>query len=212
MTREPNALRAVGGGVFVTLVLLTAKLCWAQTTSDAQKAIDVASPSPWQQIVLQGLAVFLGVVAGIVVQVGAQRFFEWRAGRQDLNSLKFELRFDIRTIDRWLAEAQRWRNAVNANAMAGYFGYFDLSKFIYVTANKMFVSGALYRLLIDDDIAALQIITTEFSPSWENVLNNEITNMRQNFVQANAVTIVDFWEGKFRAHRDTLNRILNKLG
>jgi hypothetical protein len=155
---------------------------------------------------------FLELLRAFFVHIGAQRFFEWRARAQDLKSLKFELRFDIRKIDSWLGDLQRWRNAVNANAIATFYGYFDLSKFIYVTANRMFLSGVLYRYLGEDDIGALQTITTEFSLAWENMLNGQINNMKQNFVQANAVTTVDFWETKFRQHRTTLGNILAHLG
>lgn len=158
------------------------------------------------------VGVFVGVVAGTIVTLSVQWINEKRHDRQLLQNLRLELQFDIKKIDQWLAEMVAYRNAVNANSMQTYLGYFDLSRFVYVTANAMFLAGLLYKYLSDDDIGKLQAITSEFSAYGENYLNNQIAQNRLSFVQAKAAQDVNFWERKFKEHRATLEQILKKIG
>ena len=157
------------------------------------------------------VGVCVGVVSGALVNLAVQWINEKRLERRLISNLKFELRFDIKKIDQWLSEVTRYRNAVNSNTMGSYFGYFDLSRFISITANAVFASGLLYRHLADDDIGKLQVITGELSPNWESFINNQIVQNRANFVQAAAAQNVDFWERKFQDHRATLEAILSRL-
>lgn len=164
---------------------------------------------------LEGFGIVLGVVAGVVAGTIVAMAVQWvnqkRVERQAVQNLEFGLSLNIDEIDEWLDELAKYRNAVNANALQAYFGYFDLSRFVYVTANQLFISGLLYKYLGRDDIGKLQVITREFSVYGENYLNNQIAQNRANFVQAKAAQDVDFWERKFKEHRAALQGILSKL-
>ena|SRR2546428_20644 len=161
--------------------------------------------------ILQGFGVFLGVLAGTAVTLLTQWVLQRRAETQQLKNLEFEFELNIKKIESWLEEMTRYRNAVNGDALATYYGYFDLSRFVYPTANHMFLSGLLYKYLDHDDIGKLLVITSEFSLFGENYLNNQITQHKANFVKAKAVQDVDFWERKFKDHRKSLEEILKKL-
>jgi hypothetical protein len=161
--------------------------------------------------VLQGFGVFLGVLAGTAVTLLTQWILQKRSEAQTLKNLQFETELNIKKIDSWLEEITRYRNAVNGDALATYYGYFDLSRFIYPTANAMFLSGLLYKYLDHDGIGKLQVITAEFSSFGENYLNNQITQNKANFIKTKAVQEVDFWEKRFKDHRKSLEEILGKL-
>lgn len=169
---------------------------------------------------LQGFGVFLGVIAGVAITLLTQWITEKVKESQKVKNLKFEFELNIRKIDKWLEEIGKYRNAVNGDALQNYFGYFDLSRFVYVTADNMFLSGLLYKYLDHDDIGKLQVIYSEFSLPWENIMNNEITNNRNKAIQepaswsaykAKVVSNVDFWEIKFQQHKKTLEEVLKKL-
>lgn len=160
---------------------------------------------------LQGFGVFLGVLAGTAVTLLTQWIIQRRRESQKLKNLKFEFELNIKKIDRWLKEITAYRNAVNGDTLHMYAGYFDLSRFVSVTANDMFLTGLLYRYLDHDDIGNLQVLFSEFSLYGENYLNNQIAQNKANFNKAKAVQDVNFWEKKFEDHKKTLEQILKKL-
>lgn len=168
---------------------------------------------------LQGFGVFLGVVAGVAITLITQWINERCKESNKVKNLKFEFELNIKKINKWLEELTKYRNAVNGDALYNYFGYFDLSRFVSVTANDMFRSGLLYKYLDHDTIGKLQVIYSEFSLGWENILNQQITHNKTKAANLNdwtrfkgdVVTNVNFWENKFKEHKKTLEDILKKL-
>ena len=170
--------------------------------------------------ILQGFGVFLGVIAGVVVLILFQWYIERKKESQKVKNLKFEFELNIKKIDKWLEEINKYRNAVNGDSFNNYFGYFNLSRFINVTGNDLFVKGLLYKYLDYDDIGKLQVIYSEFTLQGENFLNNQIVQNRNQVLQqptswpalkSKVVLEVDFWDNKFQEHKKTLEDILKKL-
>lgn len=168
---------------------------------------------------LQGFGVFLGVVAGVAITLITQWINEKSKESQKVKNLKFEFDLNIKKIDKWLEEINKYRNAVNGDVLNNYFGYFDLSRFVSVTANNMFLSGLLYKYLDYDAIGKLQVIYSEFSPAWEDLINKQVTQNKGKAVdlstwprfKGEVVANVDFWEKKFKEHKTTLEGILKKF-
>ena len=175
---------------------------------------------------LHGFSVFLGVLAGTVVTILAQWFFASRAETQQTKNLKFELELNKAKIDTWLEELEKYRHAVNGDALHNWSGYFDLGKVVSVTATAMFASGLLYEALDKDDIAALQELFHELSPAGEQYINNRLGEYRRTFTtcrakslmndwvqihKPDAVSQADFWEKKFCDHRKKVQEIIGKL-
>ena len=174
--------------------------------------------------VLQGFGVFLGVVAGVLINLLTQFVINRKNENSKIDNLRFELELNIKKIDRWIEEIFSYRNALNSDTLHMYFGYYDLSKFVSVTANELFVKGILYKYLSHEDIGKIQEIYWEFSLSWENIINNEVKQNKENFgyikadetkdlsgFKANVVQNINYWEAKFKAHKKTLEDILTKL-
>lgn len=169
---------------------------------------------------LQGFGVFLGVIAGIAITMITQWVSERVKESQKVKNLKFEFELNVKKINKWLEEINEYRNAVNGDALNNYSGYFDLSRFVTVTASNMFLSGLLYKYLDHDAIGKLQVIYSEFSLAWENILNNQVTQNKTKAAgdmtawpqhKSKVVADVNFWENKFKEHKKTLEDILKKL-
>ncbi|MCH8343907.1 MAG: hypothetical protein IH983_07960 [Planctomycetes bacterium] len=175
---------------------------------------------------MQGFGVFLGVLAGTAVTILAGLFLQSRKQKQQEGNLRFEFELNIHRIDGWLEDLTRYRNAINGDALHTFFGYFDLSKVIYPTANAMFLSGTLYKKLSLDQIGKLQVLFATFSLGGEQFMNNQMTKTKQAFEQCRssndmepwttelkpeAVANVDFWEETFQEHRTTLDQIVQSL-
>ncbi len=169
---------------------------------------------------LQGFGVFLGVIAAVAITILTQWVNDRIRESKKVKNLKFEFQLNIKKIDKWLEEINKYRNAVNSDTLNSYFGYFDLSRFVTVTANDMFLSGLLYKYLDHEAIEKLQGIFSEFTFPWENILNNDITQNRNKAIQEptswpafkSQVTFkVNFWDNKFKEHKKALEDILKKL-
>lgn len=169
---------------------------------------------------LQGFGVFLGVIAGVAVLILTQWINEKAKESQKVKNLKFEFGLNIKKINKWLEEINKYRNAVNGDSLGNYFGYFNLSRFVTVTANDMFSKGLLYKYLDYNDIGKLQVIYSEFTLHGENFLNNQIIQNRNQALKepmswptlkSKVVLEVNFWDNKFQEHKKTLEDILKKL-
>ena len=175
---------------------------------------------------LHGFGVFLGVLAGTVVTILVQSYFAKQAQTQQTQNLRFELELNEAKIDMWMKELEKYRDAVNGDALHNWFGYFDLGKVISVTASAMLSSGLLYKVLDKHDIASLQEVFHELTLAGEPYMNNSLGEHRRILMgcragermnewtmihKPNAVGQVDFWEKRFDGHRKNLQEIIGKL-
>lgn len=163
----------------------------------------------------EGLGIFVGVFLGVVGGTGVMLLTQWvnqkRSENQKLKNLKFEFDLNIKKIDGWLGEIVKYRNAANSDTLAEYAGYFDLSRAVFNTTASMFATGELYQHVDYDEIGKLQTIQSEFSVFWENHLNSQIARNKTNFNRGRVALEIDFWEQKFKEHKQTLQEILKKL-
>ena len=174
----------------------------------------------------QGFWVFVGVLAGTAVTVLTGIILQRRKQKQQERNLRLEFELNIRRINGWLDDLTRYRNAINGDALHTFFGYFDLSKVVYATANAMFLSGTLYKKLSLAQIGELQVLFATFSLAGEQVMNNQMTKAKQAFEQCRssndmerwttelkpeAVGDLDHWEVTFKEHRTTLDQIVQSL-
>lgn len=177
-------------------------------------------------LVGSAVGAFLGVIAGTLITILAAKHWERRAYRQQVQNLVFELRLNLKKIDRWLSEITKYRNAVNGDSLHTWFGYFDLSKASYPTANDMFRTGLLYKALSHEHIEALQSTVAELSPAGEQYMNEQLANRRSEFEDAQrrhdthywlnvakpeAVRTADSWEEKMNDHRSMLDQIIRAI-
>ena len=160
---------------------------------------------------LQGLGVFLGVLAGTAVTLLTQWVLNKTREKQKTRNLRFEFELNIKKIDVWLEELAKYRNAVNGDSVQTYAGYFDLSGAVFPTTNEMFQSGLLYKYLSYEEIGKLQVIFTEFSLFGENYLNKQIADNKANPNKQEAVFNIDFYEKKFKEHKATFSALVRKL-
>ncbi|MFH1687943.1 MAG: hypothetical protein ABIE70_10555 [bacterium] len=177
------------------------------------------------EYVLHGFGVFLGVIAGVAISLILQWYSKRRYIGQKVKNLLFELELDTKKIDLWLAEVAKLRNAVNGDSVDAWFGYFDLSKAIFVTANDMLNTGLLYEKLSHAEVEKLQQASWELSLSWENSINEQLAKDKgammgtqggtnrdaYRFAKSETVRHIDFWEGKMKRHKQSLEEIAVRL-
>ena len=187
-------------------------------------------PSPLLTAFVNGfgqfLGIFLGVIAGTAVTLLVQFWIRKRDEKSQVKNLKFELDLNSSKIEEWLEELAKYRNAVNGDSIQNYFGYFKLSSFIGVTAYQIHQSGLLYKHLSHEHIRQMQEVFNDFSFNGENFLNNQIEQRKQSYAYIQSlgnlqswqsdlkplvVRDIDFWEQKFKGHKNTVKSIIEGL-
>lgn len=174
----------------------------------------------------QFTGIFLGVVAGTAVTILVQKWDQLRNEKKQIANLKFELTLNIKKVESWLEELEKYRNALNGDSIHDYFGYFNLSSAVVVVAFQLHQSGLIYRHLSHEHIGQLQEVFNDLSINGENFLNNQIFQRKQEFntlrdqgslplwqqnMKPQIVRDIDFWEQKFKSHLNSLRSIVEAL-
>jgi hypothetical protein len=158
-----------------------------------------------------GFWIFVGIVAGAMVQY----FLGWVNVRlnykKSLRNLKFELQFNISQIIEFQATATTMRNKINAEVLNQFFGYFPYSNLIWVTGTNMLSWGTLYDALNHEEIKKLVKISKVFSQAGENWPNERIVNLQKSQDKAAAVSFVDYLDKQFSDSKKDLEGIINKI-
>ncbi|MFZ1752325.1 MAG: hypothetical protein WBO46_10435 [Caldilineaceae bacterium] len=169
---------------------------------------------------LYGLGIFLGVLAGTTVNLLVQWLQEKRAEKQKVRNLLFELNLNIKKLNDWSNELGKYRNSVNGESLATYYGYFDLSRIITITVDTMFRTGLLYKYLSYEDIGKLQSFFSLYLNSFEPRINSQIKEYKDTVGQsdqwplglkAKIVQEIDVWEMRFESDKSALEDICSKL-
>ena len=165
----------------------------------------------WTIYISYGVAVFLGVVAGTAVNIATQWFIARRTEKQQLKNLGFEFEMNIGKINRWLEGLTEYHNAVNSDTLDSFFYWFDLSKFVVVTANNMFTSGTMYKYLTHKDIEILQTMFTQLSYRGEDYINRQVDQNKKMCDKAMATKDINYWERQFKNYKAQLKDLTERL-
>ena len=165
----------------------------------------------------QGVGIFFGVLSGAAINLIVNKISEKNREKETIKYFKFEIDLNISKIDTWLESLNDYRNAINSDTLDTYSGYFDLSRVATSFYNNTFYSGLLYKYLNFEDVSHLQVIYTEFSLSWENLLNTQTANNIKSFKEkkdyrkTEITQQINFWTKKFKDHKKTLNEIKQRF-
>ena len=160
--------------------------------------------------------VLAGIFAGIGINIGIDFVRKCIVKEKIIKNLKFEINFNIKKINSFLEELDRYRDKVTGDFLSSYFGYFNLSKVIVSTLVQMFFTGAIYNNLDSEDIGKLQNFSSDFSLGTEQYMNNQITWNRTNIkkspnVKQIAMGDIEYWRSKFNKNIKNLQSIKVKL-
>lgn len=158
----------------------------------------------------------VGVVAGTLVTLATTQSVDWWRRRQELKNLRFELRMAQRRLQEWLQEATRWRDAIVAEGVSEYFGYFKVSLFPMPTLLQMFREGRLYKHFSDTQLIALLEAAEFFTPAGEGMINRGVAESKQLAARSapkpDVVKVAAFWTDKLGDFKRTVDSLAETLG
>jgi len=158
---------------------------------------------------LQGFWIFSGIVAGIIVKLVAAWYIQRNKDKKKLSNFCFEFALNEKKITKWQEDIKKLRDAINADDIGTFFGYFDFDKFVTVTSWDMFKSGMIYSYLDHNEIEKLQFVASTFSAG--RFLNDQVTELKANYDKTRAVSMVNFWENKLKQEKESLTTIRERL-
>lgn len=156
-------------------------------------------------LISQGIGAFLGVIAGTFISYGITLLIERRTTRQRKDNFQFEVEYNLRQVERWITDVSDFRNAINGQALNLWAKWLDFGKVMRGSGDEMFRSGLIYKFLTHDQIANLQSFYGDFSEPFEQFVNQQISQFRQNFVQADAIKLAQYLEDRLRKSRKSLS-------
>lgn len=169
---------------------------------------------PWWYYFLEGLGIAVGLISSIVVWMGYHLWVRSRGEKMMLKNVVVEFRMNIKQIDTLLEELMKCRTAVGAQTLREYVGYFDLSRCIWVTTNQMFSSGLIYKHFKEDNIDKLLGMFAALRFSYSDYMNTRVRESKQAAdlrVQAKIIVDLNYWEKKFRGHKEELAEMTKNL-
>jgi hypothetical protein len=155
--------------------------------------------------------VFSGIIAGVFINLIINWIREYSYKKKIKRNLKFEFDFNIKKIDSFLEELNKYQNMTNADNLNNYFGFFNLSKIISITLIQSFNQGLIYKFFNHEDIAFLQNFLSDFSLGTEKYMNDKIEWTKKNHSLQEIKKLVNdditFWEKKFNENRKMIEEI-----
>lgn len=149
-------------------------------------------------VVIEGFGVFIGIVAGALVQWLADIARNWSSAAEQRRKVRFEISYVLKKVAAWRELARGLRDAIVGDNTMGIVQYFDFTKAPLGASWNFVNSGKAYVDLGEDGLRHLLDLLATLSIGWENVVNNSIQQLRNNFSKQAGVMQCDFIDAKLR--------------
>lgn len=158
----------------------------------------VAAPQVTEHapIVIEGVSVFIGIVAGAIVQYLLDVIRTRFARARHLRTVRFELTYVQSRVSDWKKLARALRDAINADNPGGMTQYFDLSKVPLAASWALVNNGEAFKTLDEEEVRKLLEILSSLNQAAESVHNTNIQQARNNFLKQNALMHVQLMDNK----------------
>lgn len=149
-------------------------------------------------VIIEGVSVFLGIVAGAFIQYALDWIRTWIQRREQIKNVRFEANYVLSRVEVWRLLANDFRNAVNGDSPQNVVQYFEVSK-VPLAASWAFVnSGQAFKVLGETGLRQLLDLLSTLTPQWENVINTAVRGVRENFNKPAAVLHANYLDAKLR--------------
>jgi len=159
-------------------------------------------------------SVLSGILAGMGIQIGLDWIKSWCKRKKTLENLEFEINYNLKKLDVFLEELERFRNKIIEDNPQGYYGYFQLSKIINTTIVQMFLDRSIYKVLKHEAIGRLQDFYSFFTLQMEQAINGQIVRIKNNYnpqLRNEAFELIEFWRFAFSTRKNDLLEVKKQL-
>lgn len=145
-----------------------------------------------------GVAIFLGIVAGALVQLGLNIVTALYTGRQAKIEAAFELDYILHTkMPAWRTALANCRRLVAEGRGAESHEYVDLTAVSMRALSELVQTRKAYRLFGGENLAKLLEVNAFLLPPSENYFNERLRVIRGNTDRPTALRDFDFIDWKF---------------
>jgi len=161
------------------------------------------------------LAVLSGIVAGVIINLVLVAIMNFRFQNRAIANLKFEIDFNIGSIDSLLEEIKKYRDKIFADSIQTYVGYFMISQVLTTTLLKMFDDRSIYKYMNPNHIAKLQSFYKLFSIEMERRANDQVTwakeHIKESYAKQHVLGQITVWENAFKNTKADLQAVKERF-
>ncbi len=177
----------------------------------AQTVAESATFSWWSQAFNNGFWVFVGIVAGTLVNLLSVIIIVTVKKKKIKRNIKFEISLNISKIQEWKRMLDQVLQASNSDIIGDCYVLFDFQKIILWTINKTITDGTVYDYIDQESIVTLQKFSDFGTTFYSERINDAIQNFKKSPDRAGAAKMVSFWKSLLDQHESGLRLIESKL-
>jgi len=160
------------------------------------------------------LGVFAGIIAGIIISLVIDEIRNYKISRKMRNNLKFEIEFNKKKIDSFLADLEEYRKHIDGDSPYEYFGTFNFSGLLKTTLQQMFSDRSVYKVFDIENIGKLQTFMADFQSDTVARMNDSLKEFRNlqdlDKMRRVANKFTDYIEGGLKAAKKNLEMVRAK--
>ena len=165
-----------------------------------------------QDVLAYGASIFLGVVAGALVQFALGLIEKKFAQRKLVALAKFELEFIINTkVPSWAEQLQTLRRRITEHRQSTIVIFLDLNAAPTHGLHKLIDCGYAYDRLGNDDLPKLLQLIDKTKPESQQIISQRAEAARLNQNVPAALAEIDFFDHYVAEASDLAGQIYSKL-
>jgi hypothetical protein len=160
---------------------------------------------------IDGLSVFLGLAAGIIVQVTVYRLQRWIDRRESVKTLAKEIDLNLMKLKELSRVLKTFKEAVTAERLDTFTTYISVSSMLTTATYAVFSTGLVYEKLDLEHISELQSFVSLFSQQVQSNVDFQIRSLRETFDKDRGYDFAQMWEQNVENHEKALSRVKSAL-
>jgi hypothetical protein len=132
---------------------------------------------------ITGLGIFVGIVAGTVVQVAAHLVMLARSRSKMRKILRVEVEHNLHELGKIRATLDKLKDNVRYGTLMHHTELFNMTGFTYSFAGNLQQQGMLYDILTKDAFGGLLSFANRFGPSLGVLFNESVERIKEKTIR-----------------------------
>jgi hypothetical protein len=147
------------------------------------------------------------VLINLAVRLIAERSDE----NNKVKAMRFEIDYNMSKIKEYLRKLDELHNHVGSSSTNLFLYWFDISNSIFSVTNDMLESGTIYKRLDNSNIDKLIRFIRRSNEFYEQRINQELAEIRNNTGTVNAGQFIAFWKQHFTEQLELITQVRSAL-
>ena len=162
--------------------------------------------------IMSGIGVFIGIIAGIIIDIAVRKFFINIQKKELTNNIIFEIEYNICHIEEMIADLDSLEIATSMDDPDRYPCYLNVKHKLQSATIRAYRNGHLYKIMNSDHVASLMNYSESLTEATESFYNQKIAQIYNNKIsKEESGKIINTIRKVLKDHRDNLEKVYSKL-